>query len=244
MDKFKISNFLEGFDKISRRGKCKACQKTVNWARIAVAAHKRMSCENASAEEKRSFSKRNLDDSSNNSGSDISIDGSQNEHAAHRHDKLTEEQTKDIDSKMGNFFFRTGISLRLVDSEALKDLVTALNPSYAATMPSSKTLSGKLLDQQYDKCSQLMEEVLEASENLTLESDGWTNIRGDHIVNFCVKAPNHKPFFYTSIDTSGITQNAQAVADEIIKVFEKLGPAKFSCLITDNACHESSLENH
>ena len=66
-------------------------------------------------------------------------------------------------------------------------------------------------------------------------SDGWTNVRGDHLVNFCIKAPNEKPLFYTSINTTGILQNAAAVADAIINVIETLGPQKFSCILTDNA---------
>ena len=55
------------------------------------------------------------------------------------------------------------------------------------------------------------------------------------MVNFCIKAPNTKPFFYTSINTSGIIQSAAAVAGDIIEVIETLGPQKFRSIITDNA---------
>lgn len=148
---------------------------------------------------------------------------------------LTEERKEEIDSKFAKFFFRTGISLRVADSEALKDLMESVNPAYAKKMPSAKSLSGSLLDKQYEKCLKVLEKILEEAENLTLISDGWTNIRRDHIVNFCVKSHDAKPFFYTSIDTSGILQNYQAVADAIIEVIEQLGSEKSNCLITDNA---------
>lgn len=54
-------------------------------------------------------------------------------------------------------------------------------------------------------------------------------------MNFIIKAPNRQPFFYKSIDTSGIPQNAVAIGEEIIKVIEEVGSEKFSSVITDNA---------
>lgn len=103
----------------------------------------------------------------------------------------------------------------------------SLNPVYAETIASSKTISGPLLDRQYEKCSKILEKILETSQNLTLVSDGWTNIRGDHIVNFCIKAPDRKSFFHSAINTSGTTQNAQAVADAIIEVMTFLHQSMF-----------------
>lgn len=224
-----ISDFLQEFDKISRRGKCKSCQKPVGWSRSHLAAHKRATCASATPDEKRRFAKRpsNNFDASNDSSSDNSFEVP----SGH----LSVEQIKNINSKLAQFFFRTGISIRLADSEAFKDLVTALNPTYAQSMPTARSLSGSLLDDQYSKCVGAVQEILEESHNLTLISDGWTNIRGDHIVNFCVKAPNNKPFFHSSVNTSGIAQNAQAVADEIMKVVEQVGAEKFSSVVTDNA---------
>lgn len=58
---------------------------------------------------------------------------------------------------------------------------------------------------------------------------------GDHLVNFCIKSSGQSFFFYLSINTSGIRQNAESVAGAFIEVIEKLGSEKFSCVITDNA---------
>ena len=102
-------------------------------------------------------------------------------------------------------------------------------------MPSAHTLSGVLLDQEHQQLAEHRDKILQESKDLVLVSDGWTSVRGDHIVNFCVKAPNQKPFFYKSINTSGIRQNTEAVADSILAVIEELGSEKFSCVITDNA---------
>ena len=53
--------------------------------------------------------------------------------------------------------------------------------------------------------------------------------------HFCIKAPDQKPFFYTSINTSGIIQNSSAVAAAILQVIEKIGSQKFTSFISDNA---------
>ena len=110
-------------------------------------------------------------------------------------DSLNEELKNNIDTKLANFFYRTGISFRLVESEDFKDFVKSLNPSYASVIPNAKVLLGSLLDKQYTKCSTSVNEVLNYETSLTLISDGRTNIRGDHIVNICIKAPEQKPFF-------------------------------------------------
>ena len=54
-------------------------------------------------------------------------------------------------------------------------------------------------------------------------------------MNFCIKAPDQKPFFYTSINISGIIQNSSAVAAAILQVIEKIGSQKFTSFISDNA---------
>ncbi|KAG5685058.1 hypothetical protein PVAND_014259 [Polypedilum vanderplanki] len=174
-------------------------QKNVQWAKDRVAAHKRSSCSNATEEEKRFFSKRR---------SESSIQSNQQISNSVEISAITEESQNKIDIKLANFFFRTGISLRIVESEIFKELVKELNPSYK--LPCTKKLSGAFLDKQFSKCSTVLDEILENSNNLTLVSDGWTNTRG-------------------------IIQKAEAVADAIFEVIESLGSQKFCAFVSDNA---------
>jgi hypothetical protein len=148
---------------------------------------------------------------------------------------MTQEEIERINSHLAAFFLRSGIALRLVESDAFKQLVEALNPGYACHMPCAKTLSGPMLDQQYQKYKTVLDGILQSSESLTLISDGWTNVRGDHIVNFCISSPDQKPFFYSSVNTSGISQDSPGVAKEILNVIDFLGPEKFIAVVTDNA---------
>lgn len=149
MDIFQISDFLQDFNKERRYGSCKSCQKAVKWSRECVASHKRSSCQTASAEEKKKFAKRPRESSFNassnsldESNSNISTDGDQSQTSTSY--TFTTEQANEIDAKLANFFFRTGISFRLADADSFKDLVKALNPAYARIMPSSKSVTAGL----------------------------------------------------------------------------------------------------
>lgn len=234
MDKIKISDFLNGASKKKTRATCKACKKLVTWTQAALASHKRVNCPGISKDDKGKLAKRPHGSSLVKY---IDDQASQQESASNSSfgSILSDEKMNEIDMKVTNFFFRTGISFKLVESNDFKELVQALNPEYFQQLPKVDALRGRLLDEQYKNGFQKIEAVLEVSSNLTLVSDGWTNVRGDHIVNFCIKSPNNKPFFYKSINTSGVRQDAQAVTDEIVTIIEELGPEKFCSVVTDNA---------
>ena len=51
----------------------------------------------------------------------------------HVHPPINEELKNDIDTKLANIFYCTGISFRLVESEAFKDFVKLLNPFFASS---------------------------------------------------------------------------------------------------------------
>lgn len=218
MDNFPIGDYLEAFNKEKKSGICKSCKKEVTWSRERIAAHKRGGkCEAVSAEEKLLFAKRKR--------SSVQDEDAQQEEA----------KKGEIDDAITKFFCRCGVSFRLADSQPFKNMIAQLNPKYAEDMPSAKTLSSKLLDKQYDESTKKMEESLEECEGITITSDGWTNVRGDHIVNFIIKAPGRPPIFYKAIDTSGIRQGTDAVTEAICAVIVEVGPEKVSAVVTDNA---------
>ena len=43
-NKFHISEYLESFDKVTQKGKCKSCSATVQWSRGCLASHNRSTC--------------------------------------------------------------------------------------------------------------------------------------------------------------------------------------------------------
>lgn len=96
---------------------------------------------------------------------------------------MTPELRAEIDSMLAKVFYRTD-SLQSLDSAVFRDFVEALSPEYAKEMPKSRCLSGRLLDEEYQKSFNKLNTILEEHENLALVTDGWTNVNGHHIVNF------------------------------------------------------------
>lgn len=209
LETFDIRKYMKEYNKEKKNGKCIGCSKVVQWCRSRLMMHKRANCTAVTDEEKSFFAKRSRDEETS------SADNS-----------MVDVDKEDIDSAVANFFFRTGI--------AFKAMLAALNPEYAKVAPSAKTLGGRLLDKKYNEAEAKLQDSLGEAENLTLTSDGWTNLRGDHIVNFVITAPGQKPFFLKSIETTGIHQTAREIADTICGVIEEVGPSRIVAVVTDN----------
>lgn len=229
---FVIADYLGNYNKATGRGNCKGCDTSVSWKRTKVASHKRANCSAVTAAEKEIFRIRTT--SSNNSEADISMQ-SDDSGPYTLTPMLTVERKAEIDGALAMLCFRTGVPFRFINSDVFRHFVELLNPEYAREMPRAKTVSGILLDKQYTKTAEKLRSVLDNSNNLTLISDGWTNCRGDHIVNFLVKGPGQPSLFVKSMNTTGITQDAAGIADAVGKVLNELGAAKFVSFVSDNA---------
>lgn len=66
-----------------------------------------------------------------------------------------------------------------------------------------------------------------------LTCDGWTNVKGDSIINFIVTTP--EPLFLKSIDTKSNRHTGIYMKDIIVNVLKDFGEFKFSSIVTDNA---------
>lgn len=152
MQNSKIGEYLENYNRISKKGTCKTCQTAVKWSWERVASHKRSNCVGASPEEREIFVKDragslnvNTSDVSMNSVHEFEIEANNNSFV------ISDEKKAEIDSALGDLFFRTGVPFRILDSEVFRKFVQLLNPVYAEDMPKSRTLSGIMLDKAHKK---------------------------------------------------------------------------------------------
>lgn len=129
-----------------------------------------------------------------------------------------------------------GIPFGVVDRKPFKDLVGILNPAYAINMPSSRRVSGALLDENFTNMTQEITMVIKKSPlgGKTLSSDGLTNIRKNHVVNFNHKMHDNDPILWKIINTSGVRQDARGVADGAIEAINEIGPEHVDHYVTDN----------
>ncbi|KAM7309798.1 uncharacterized protein ISCGN_006783 [Ixodes scapularis] len=119
----------------------------------------------------------------------------------------------------------------LAENEHWQAAFKMLGPSY--TPPSRYLLSRPLLDAEYERVKSHVEESLKDATCITLLTDGWTNIRGESVINFVVATP--QPVFYTSIETGTNRHSASYISGEICDVIDFLESEKVVALVTDNA---------
>ena len=125
----------------------------------------------------------------------------------------------------------------------MKSFIRAIRPAYASQIPNRKSLSGNLLDNAYEKLNKKLACALRDCKYYSIVTDGWSNVRFDHIVNFIIIIDGEKPLFYKSIDTSNVVQSSETIFADICDVIEELGSEKLVSVITDNAnCMKKALD--
>ena len=241
MEKFKISDYLQNYNKENKKGDCIACGKMIAWGRMKLMQHKRSPCPNITAEEKSFFAKRPACEleTENDHSVDFSVESGASTltQASTSTQALTNEKKIKLDTALAKFCYRTGIPFKTVDSKAFHDFIALLDPQYEEALPSAKVIGGSLLTKEFKSVSEKLNATLLESDALTLISDGWTNQRSEHIVNFVIKAIGRPSIFFKSINTSGVSQTAENVAESICRVIEELGAEKFVGVVTDNAAN-------
>uniref|UniRef100_A0A8R7UN13 DUF659 domain-containing protein n=1 Tax=Triticum urartu TaxID=4572 RepID=A0A8R7UN13_TRIUA len=67
-------------------------------------------------------------------------------------------------------------------------------------------------------------------------SDGWTDRRGRHLINFLVNSPEGT-YFIESIDASRVTHSADLIADLLEQKIEEIGKENVIQDVTDNGAN-------
>ncbi|CAG4982713.1 unnamed protein product [Colias eurytheme] len=139
----------------------------------------------------------------------------------------------DVDTVVARAIYASGVPLSLLECEYWKDVFNVLDPSY--TVPSRHALSNPLLQAEHVRIKEEIGNKLQKSVALGLICDGWTNIVGKGVINFMIATP--KPIFYNAIYCETQKETGQFLSEQMIKIIEEVGPAKFVAVITDNAAN-------
>lgn len=144
---------------------------------------------------------------------------------------MTDVEKEKIDVALARAMYHSGCPLSLFESTYWRHAFSLLRPSYE--IPSTYKFSGVLLDAEYDRAKDLGKKQIDEALSVAIVSDGWTNLRGEGIVNFVVCTPD--PVFFKAIEPGENRETADYVAAEMIKVIEEVGPEKVLLFATDNA---------
>ncbi|RXN06113.1 hypothetical protein ROHU_033008 [Labeo rohita] len=114
-----------------------------------------------------------------------------------------------------------------------KRFLNVLRPAY--TPPTRHALSTHLLDREFNRVQAKVKQTIDKADCISIISDGWSNVRGQGIINYIVTTP--QPVFYKSTDTKDNRHTGPYIADELKAVINDIGPEKAFALVTDNAAN-------
>ena len=92
-----------------------------------------------------------------------------------------------------------------------------------------------MLTKTYSEMKNNIQEIVKDAPTVSIISDGWSNLRNEHLVNFILVIPNQKPLFYGFIDCDGESQTSQQIATDSMHVIDEVGAEKVNSIVTDNA---------
>lgn len=148
--------------------------------------------------------------------------------------KTSLQDKNKIDLVVAKLFYACNIPFAVVESEAFKNLIHILRPSYKP--PSRKQLSSDLLDAVNTEMEQLVNENLGGKEG-TLVIDGFSNIRNEPITASCIQVCGKS--YIVDAEATGATKKTAEFLVEKCKNAISTAQNKYGCqiksIVSDNA---------
>ena len=148
-------------------------------------------------------------------------------------DFMDEASQRNADECFARAIYATGSPLMLPSNVYWKRFLNVLRPAY--NPPTRHALSTHLLDEEFNRVQTKVKQTIDQADCISVISDGWSNIRGQGIINYIITTP--QPVFYKSVDTKENRHTGQYIADELKVIINDLGPDKVFALVTDNAAN-------
>jgi hypothetical protein len=145
-------------------------------------------------------------------------------------DKMSTEEKRKLDESFARAIYSSGVALSIIENSYLKEHYKQLRPSYE--LPSRYRLSNPLLNKEYDKIQVKVAQKLAEADSLTLMSDGWTDIRGNPLINIIFVTP--QPVFVKAVETTS-RHTGEYIANILSTEIESVGASKVQAVVTDNA---------
>jgi len=148
-------------------------------------------------------------------------------------DQMSKPEQDKCSAAFARAAYVTSCPLSLFEHPLWQEAFHNIRPSFKP--PKKDAMGGKLLDSEYDRVKMSADDKIKGATYLALASDGYSNDRGDGLLNFVVLTP--EPVFYKTIDLKDKREDSVLVANEHKKVIEELGPQRVTLIVTDNVIY-------
>ncbi|XP_066332307.1 uncharacterized protein [Miscanthus floridulus] len=152
--------------------------------------------------------------------------------------KIKEEKHY-VDTQWALFFYECGIPFNAAAARQFQIAVEATTQYGLGYKPPSPYQHGDPLLKEAVKSTSTMREEHERAwkhYGCTLMSDGWSDRRGHHLINFLVNSPE-ETYFLESIDASSEVHDAYILAGLLEKKVEDIGKDNVVQVVRDNGAN-------
>jgi hypothetical protein len=110
----------------------------------------------------------------------------------------------------------------------------AIRPKY--DRPTSWKLRNTFLEKGYSRMQNNITQVVSnPSTSISLVSDGWSNLRNEHMVHYIIITPGQNPVLYKTVPANRVSQTAERIFHDISAVLDELGgESRVVSVVTDN----------
>lgn len=147
--------------------------------------------------------------------------------------KTTATEKGDIDQLIADFIFATNLPFQIVEHPYFHRVCSALRPGYKP--PTAKQVGSQLLDYTHARLQSTMKSNLDGKV-VTLQQDGWTNIKDDPIIATTINSDGQS-FFLDAVEPGCKKKTSDLCKDMLlasIKDAEDLYGCKVANVVTDN----------
>lgn len=148
-------------------------------------------------------------------------------------DRMNYNDQKQAELLLARAIYTSSTPLSIVESDRWKLFFQFLRPSFQ--LPSRYQISHKLLEEEYIRLHNEVELCIASATNLSIQCDGWSNLRNESILNIIITTP--KPVFVKFINTKCNRHTSEYISNLLIETIEQYSPTKFLTVVTDNAAN-------
>jgi len=149
------------------------------------------------------------------------------------------EEKHYVDMQWGLFFYECGVPFNAAAARQFQIAVEATTQFGSGYKPPTPYQLGEPLLKEAVKSTSTMREEHERAwkqYGCTLMSDGWSDRRGRHLINFLVNSPEGT-YFLESVDASSEVHDAKMLADLLEERIDDIGKDKVIQVVTDNGAN-------
>jgi hypothetical protein len=150
----------------------------------------------------------------------------------------TKEEKHYVDMQWALWFYECGIPFNAAARQFQTAIEATAQYGSGYISPSPHLLGEPLLKDVVNLTSAMREDHERAWKHYgcTLMSDGWTDKRGRHLINFLVNSPEGT-YFLESVDASSDIHDSFMLADLLEKKVEEIGKENVVQVVTDNGAN-------